>query len=667
MVYDNDYEPYYKNDAEAEKKFKGITSDIKQLVFKKDKHLDDQCNGIISGVFVYKNPEHSSEMAVRASEILACYVNDDNKQNELQVEYKKLFDFCRDFVLFEMKKFNYKIQTINKTTQLLDKYKYKKHLSTCSNDIDSLMTSKLLICTTNSSSLLVNNIDKYFRRKEEYKDVRNIYLNSTELTNPGISEMLTGALLECSNAKIVIVCKNTFADFSNSIIDSRQNTVILIVSNENDRKALEKFIKAKYPQERIQYKGINYKWADMSNESKIDLLKTKINFQNQILRLCDIQNQMCSDDFERIMDYGLLTLLLNNQPISINSELEEQSSKNYISSLFRLRNLVMKSLKSNLSDNNDTEENENNEENMDIDTEEAINTKKHKNIKTSFNDTTISKTYPQGELLMEVTNEHFVLISDVAGSGKSWLMKNLTEDLRTRLGQWTTYVDLKNHFQKFKQHDGNVDFVEFMVENILKLETELEKELFKILFNNGKVITLFDGFDEIAPDCTDIVKNLIKSFHHNGGNQMWIATREQHEIDLLKKLDLKSVIKFEELKEKEGANIITYIWIYDDMIKCKTKPENINENEIVHHKNYNDYRLKAEKIVKEIAESANIHAYGFPLFYFVIAIIFKIKKICDETKINKIFIRYVDNLCEEWSTNKGDQRKAQSIQSHKYT
>jgi len=85
----------------------------------------------------------------------------------------------------------------------------------------------------------------------------------------------------------------------------------------------------------------------------------------------------------------------------------------------------------------------------------------------------------QEELLSEVKNQKYVLISDKAGNGKSWAMKNLTKILREQIPtRWVTYVDLKQFIKEFKEQKDEPEFSTFIVEKILKPDHKFEAKIF---------------------------------------------------------------------------------------------------------------------------------------------------------------------------------------------
>ena len=249
---------------------------------------------------------------------------------------------------------------------------------------------------------------------------------------------------------------------------------------------------------------INYKWSDLTENCQKLLLETKINFQNnsQIL----LKDLLEFDGVDEIINSQLLNFLVEKIKISINNKTGQNLNDEFCELLFKPRKFEKK-----------------NKENETI-------------SKGSFK-------IHQNNILIDNKNEKYILISDRAGKGKSWAMKNFSKLLREQNPtKWVTYVDLKQFIEEFRQQENELEFSSFIIEKILKPKQKFEASIFKRFYNDGKVFILFDGFDEIAPNCAEFVTKLAKSFYYNGGNQLWIATRDYFEIDLKEHLQFEKSV-----------------------------------------------------------------------------------------------------------------------------
>jgi hypothetical protein len=70
--------------------------------------------------------------------------------------------------------------------------------------------------------------------------------------------------------------------------------------------------------------------------------------------------------------------------------------------------------------------------------------------------------------------------------------------------------------------------LEFVSEEVLKLESHLEKELFKKSFKGkevNKVVVMVAGFDEISPKYKETVIDMLQALTQTSSLLLWITTR----------------------------------------------------------------------------------------------------------------------------------------------
>lgn len=201
-----------------------------------------------------------------------------------------------------------------------------------------------------------------------------------------------------------------------------------------------------------------------------------------------------------------------------------------------------------------------------------------------------NRNFTMEELIEEVKNDHFVLISDSAGTGKSWTLKMASKVLCDQSKRkWVTYVDLKKLTKAFEEKEPNKDFETFAVKHILKLSSSFEVNIFNETYRTGKVYMLFDGYNEIAPTYVKNVFNLFQSFKFNKGNQLWIGTRSKFEEDLKVQFEIKSAYKHLSLTKHEATDLVRKIWIFND------RTSNSNSEEI-----FEPYKSLAERFYDQL-------------------------------------------------------------------
>lgn len=215
-------------------------------------------------------------------------------------------------------------------------------------------------------------------------------------------------------------------------IDINKNSnLIFVVSNESQSEIIVQNLEnSRVNPERVK---INYKWSDLTENCQKLLLETKVNFQNnsQIL----LKDLLEVEGVDEIINSQLLNLLVKKNKISINSKTGQNLNDEFCELLFKPRKFEKK-----------------NKENERTKTISKENFKIHQN-----------------NIFIDNKNEKYILISDRAGKGKSWAMKNFSKLLREQNPtKWVTYVDLKQFIEEFRQQENELEFSSFIIEKILK-------------------------------------------------------------------------------------------------------------------------------------------------------------------------------------------------------
>jgi len=129
-----------------------------------------------------------------------------------------------------------------------------------------------------------------------------------------------------------------------------------------------------------------------------------------------------------------------------------------------------------------------------------------------YNDTEISHTYTADDLdklLEQAQQQRVMLISDVAGMGKSTFLTHLSTQIKQKFPtKWVVRLDLNDHtdaleaLKKGKEEINKEKAIEFVSEKLLKLKPDLEVEFFKQCCEQKQkvsIVIMLDGFDEISP------------------------------------------------------------------------------------------------------------------------------------------------------------------------
>lgn len=127
------------------------------------------------------------------------------------------------------------------------------------------------------------------------------------------------------------------------------------------------------------------------------------------------------------------------------------------------------------------------------------------------------------------------ILTDVPGMGKSVFMEQLAMELKGKFEKlWIQKIDLQlfhDECASFEKENFDCDDLErirnYFCENFMKFETALELEVFKSLLSEGKVILLWDGFDEIEPHKTTIMTIVSALLEASDGNKFFITSRTE--------------------------------------------------------------------------------------------------------------------------------------------
>ncbi|KAL7012239.1 hypothetical protein ACKWTF_014709 [Chironomus riparius] len=682
LVYENQEMPYYKDSNDMKNKFKAIVKTINKWTTEDLERPDDKCNGIISSVFTaYKVEDFHPELIVRVVQILSNFDDSDEKLKYLELKYKVLFDFWFNQVVPDLQKYlqrNEEVIRLNRTIELLPAIQKLKIKLLNQDEIKKITENKVVVVKTNVPKLLLFNIHKDLQKKDRSLfNSQNIFIDPEKLKNLQLWDDYNSICSDNQELSIFVDCTRGIPDSLGSIFINKELNFIFIVSNEIQCEKVNYIFKEQEIKDAVKLK-VNYNWKDLTEGSQNLMLKTKINFQNnsQITLLDLVMNRIETEepasstavendkeDIDDLVNEQLLNLVLENHQVLINSN--ENDDKNF-DLLYEKRDFVKKVII--------TAENEEDEDSED-EKSEGLFTKirnvylKIKQKKINVNGRKIKdEDISQEKLLEESKNQQYVLISDYAGNGKSWAMKNLSKTLiKENPTSWVSYVDLKQFIDQFKAQQDEPDFSSFMVEHILMPQQQFEAKIFQKLYKDGRIFILFDGFDEIAPNYAEFVSKLAQNFQQNGGNQLWIATRDYFEVDLMEKLKLNVAYSLDEMTEYAGIDLIAKSWLLMDLQKDNNEPKSKKEFDkfIKSSPKYKNYRNKARKIIKK-AEISRNNSVGLPQLFKMIAVGFKNEENVDDLQGIKIYAKFLDILYKRWSQGKGQIRDEANVKSQRF-
>lgn len=255
------------------------------------------------------------------------------------------------------------------------------------------------------------------------------------------------------------------------------------------------------------------------------------------------------------------------------------------------------------------------------------------------------------DFLQKIEKETYVIISGVAGIGKSTLMKSIQKRyLNQDILSWVHFVDLKKYVEDFEDIQEVVDFPEFFKKHIMHEYKEHEKLIFDHFYNYHNVVVLFDGFDEISPKYGESVLKIIKSFKAPNGILI-ISTRPHLAIDLKETLNVKDIFSLKTVTENEQKQ---YLLKYLETRKVPGDHSEIAEILFDHYsmivsKNFNF--VGPMQLIRILAE-ASLDKGKFS------------KILLSKLTSYKIFKKILEFFFEIWCTTKGELGCEANVRSH---
>jgi ankyrin repeat protein len=188
-----------------------------------------------------------------------------------------------------------------------------------------------------------------------------------------------------------------------------------------------------------------------------------------------------------------------------------------------------------------------------------------------------------------------MVIADKAGMGKTTVLTHLSKRIKQEYPtHWFVRIDLNDYAAIFWALNGqNIDKERvhgFISEEVLKLKTQLEKELFKTFFERNeckKIIVMLDGFDVISPNYKKTVFDMLQVLTETPLEQLWVTTRPHLREELEDKLQQLSYT-LQPFSKVEQVDFLKKFWY-----------EHLN----LEDKNEDRLQIYAEALISKLAQS----------------------------------------------------------------
>ncbi|XP_018577961.1 uncharacterized protein LOC108916237 [Anoplophora glabripennis] len=277
-------------------------------------------------------------------------------------------------------------------------------------------------------------------------------------------------------------------------------------------------------------------FKDLSDECQDRLVKDqRIVFQGKQVSLEELLATQAREVWARAINSEILEKLIRKKEIKVGErpfDLNERNSQYYISRTFKRQQETCREVTISL---NLDEESCNNEE-----------------------------VYSEEDIYDMV--EDVILISDVAGTGKSTVLTNLAATIKDKNPHlWVIKIELAEYTtilrDSLNNREGSISAMKLLNS---KKATELTNHLERFVFSmNKKVVLMLDGIDEISPDYTELVLDLLAQCRQAANfDKLFVATRPHMILKLEEVLRVKPFV-LQPFTEQNQVDFLASYWMHN--------------------------------------------------------------------------------------------------------
>lgn len=530
LIYENKCLPYCKNDTVKKDRWEAVVKSVRQYYLRNPETTDN----IIKWVFLCYAPGYQqlAETAVRVNDMLGHYFDNPAKIVELEIQHPELFSFYRTDILADLEITNiYRMIKLNNDFGLLQVVQGSTIQVKFDNTeyLDFMNENKNVILRSNVPQLtlskLLNEIMSIPGNKLNLK-AQNLFVDCEILKQNNLKEEFEELIEDGTVKRMIFSAKKDYLTVAEIL--KHPGDKFIVIDDSVEQNILD--------ERNLVVKPITHGWNDLTEKSKKVILEKSIKFRNDIFTV-----SMLFKNPEVNIVGNIFTMLCQNESITVKCDSVTNVSQTYITRSFEKKNKGLK-----FKDGRQIEEIE------------------------------LVPRSLEEFVLGDTKDDSVVIISDIAGSGKSTVLRKIQEVILVNFpSAFVLFLNLKSYIQEFATVGD--DFLQEMC-RILKFD-DLKKEIFLQKYTNSDVQIFFDGFDEISPKCKETVLKLFRIFlfsDNKNNNKIYITTRTHLEYDL--ELSL-SVIghKLMALSKEEQIQFLSNIWKeknpqmpLDFIIKCAT-------------------------------------------------------------------------------------------------
>lgn len=511
IVYGNKCNPFCRNDNNTREEY------IK--VFKKTEENPEADLRMKTVFSAYEDVYKHSELIVCVPHTLAQYSCDSKKRQKCQENSSELFDFFKEHTL---KHVNDQFVGIKARSELNGRYDMLTSLTKSESflkphifDFDFYDNKGIQVVVSNCPLITVNAI--YDSLKDEANfELEFIFIKLQDLNDKDVLNRIKHMQSLFTEPSILIDCdereSSEISKVIQKLIDNGIEANLIFIVNECASKV-------GFPSN-FSNVAINHSWSDLCECIQEQILDHQTIFQNKEIKLRDIISKDLMHGFKTIPEN-----IFQQKKLQVGKALPFKHVEGFVERTFIVRTKKKSECENGMRIYNHEEE-------------------------ISADDLLYMTRYQY---------KRSVLLFDDPGNGKSTSLKMLAKKLKENLpSYWIVFMDLKEHTKVFQANDkcssyddwNNVS--EYFCNKILRI-TNFEAEVFTTLFEEGKVIIVLDGVDEVCPSYKNFIMSLIRNVISNSRVQLWISTRPHCVNDIGKQIyiDDNVAIRLKPLTEQE--------------------------------------------------------------------------------------------------------------------
>lgn len=520
-LFDNSFKPFDPSDQKNMERFDKIIQSYKG----KENHY------IIELVYAcYDKSSFAAELIVRVPHLLA-YCKDGQGKSILETKYKSLYEYYNDVVKKRAREFianpqkfldSRKIQTLNQ--QFYVDIIQKKNLWLKKPEISFDHKDGLNVIVSNIPHLCMTNLYQDLQEKPSKSENRRIFVSLHDLNNEinrtAIFKVWKRFKESSLNVLLVVNCENYNENEDSklgSIIEDREMAInLLLICGNCDNS--DKFI-SNISMVKSNVSKFDYRWDDLTDETRQRLFETQINFQGNLIQL----SGLIPETYATISALPLNNII-NNSVLKIAEEIE--ISRGYDKSFYIERTLK---------------------------------------INENGSDENLSTVDPK-TILKKSEKDRMIVISDHAGMGKSTILTHLALKIKEIKPEiWIVKINLHEHVNKFKddilsQLADAKRIKGFIYKHFAERKRmSFEKRLFFEFIDNQRIILMLDGFDEIIPFCGPAILTFISNVQKLLPTPIWITTRPHLNAEFERRFKVKCMM-LEPFSYSDQINFLVKYW-----------------------------------------------------------------------------------------------------------